>query len=72
MPNGSQSRFEASIEELAGIGKNPQFDDVIDDASYEEIQVICRREEEIPLAKPSRAFYFGDRTVYVEESQRFK
>jgi hypothetical protein len=72
MPNGSQSRFEASIEELAGIGKNPRFDEVIDDENYEDIRVICRRgDEEIPLAKPSRAFYFGDRTVYVEESQRF-
>ncbi len=72
MPNGSQSQFEASIEELAGIGKNPRFDEVIDDEDYQDIQVICRRgTEEIPLAKPSRAFYFGDRTVYVEESKRF-
>ena len=38
----------------------------------EDIQVICRRgDEEIPLAKPSRAFYFGDRNLYDQEAKRF-
>jgi hypothetical protein len=62
----------ATLDELAGIGKNRRFDEVIDDRENEEIQVICRRgEEEIPLAKPSRAFYFGDRTLYDQEAERF-
>jgi hypothetical protein len=26
---------------------------------------------EIPLAKPSRAFYFGDRNLYDQEAKRF-
>ena len=62
----------ATLDELAGIGKNRRFDEVIDDRENDEIQVICRRgEEEIPLAKPSRAFYFGDRTLYDQEATRF-
>src|SRR5689334_17130795 len=63
---------EASLEELAGIGKNRRFDDVIDNEEFEDIQVICKRGgEEIPLAKPSRAFYFGDRALYDQEARRF-
>lgn len=62
----------ATLDELAGIGKNRRFDDVIDDGDNDAIQVICRRgEEEISLAKPSRAFYFGDRKLYDDEAQRF-
>lgn len=54
---------EAKLEELAGVGKNRRFDEVIDEEENEDVQVICRRgEEEIPLARPSRAFYFGDAT----------
>ncbi|MEA2561605.1 MAG: hypothetical protein QOH06_3109 [Acidobacteriota bacterium] len=74
MPNPSHPPFdpEASLEELAGIGKNRRFDEVIDDEEFADIQVICRRgEEEIPLAKPSRAFYFGDRNLYEQEAKRF-
>ena len=53
MPNPSRPFFdhEATLEELAGIGKNRRFDDVIDDEDFEEIQVICKRgDEEILLA----------------------
>jgi hypothetical protein len=50
---------------LAGVGKNRRFDEVIDDEDFEDMQVICKRgDEEIPIAKPSRAFYFGDRNLY--------
>lgn len=74
MPNPSQPSFdrEATLEELAGIGKNRRFDEVVDDEDNEQAQVICRRGgEEIPLAKPSRAFYFGDRNLYDQEAKRF-
>lgn len=74
MPQARLPTFEheATLEELAGVGKNRRFDEVIDDAEYEEIQVICKRgKEEIPLAKPSRAFYFGDRHLYEQEARRF-
>lgn len=74
MPNPSQPSFdhEATLEELAGVGKNRRFDVVIDDEESEDIQVICKRgQEEIPLAKPSRAFYFGDRNLYDQEAKRF-
>lgn len=74
MPNTQQPSFdhEASLEELAGVGKNRRFDEVIDDQESEAIQVICKRgNEEIPLAKPSRAFYFGDRNLYDQEAKRF-
>lgn len=74
MPNNSHLSFdhEATLEELAGVGKNPRFDEVIDDTEFDAIQVICRRgTEEIPLAKPSRAFYFGDRNLYEQEAKRF-
>lgn len=74
MPNPSLPTFdnEASLEELAGVGKNRRFDDVIDDVEFEDIQVICKRGSEvIPLAKPSRAFYFGDRNLYDQEARRF-
>ncbi len=74
MPNDRQYSFdhEATLEELAGVGKNRRFDDVIDDEENEDIQVICKRgDEEITLAKPSRAFYFGDRNLYDQEAKRF-
>ena len=74
MSNHIQPSFdhEATLEELAGVGKNRRFDALIDDDEFEELQVICRRgEEEIPLAKPSRAFYFGDRNLYDQEAKRF-
>ncbi len=62
----------ATLDELAGIGKNRRFDDVIDDGEDDTIQVICKRGDQvIPLAKPSRAFYFGDRNLYDEEAKRF-
>ncbi len=63
---------EATLEELAGVGKNRRFDDTLDDEDNEQIQVICKRGEEvIPLAKPSRAFYFGDRNLYEQEARRY-
>lgn len=63
---------EATLEELAGVGKSRRFNEVIDDEENEAIQVICKRgTEEIPLAKPSRAFYFGDRNLYDQEANRF-
>lgn len=74
MSNPSHSSFDldATLEELAGIGKNRRFDEVIDNEEFEDIQVICKRgNEEIPLAKASRAFYFGDRTLYDQEAKRF-
>jgi len=75
MPTNRQPIFdhEATLEELAGVGKNTRFDYAIDeDEAFEDIQIICKRgEEEIPLAKPSRAFYFGDRNLYDQEAKRF-
>jgi hypothetical protein len=63
---------QATVEEVLGLGKNPRFDAAVDDVDYEELQVVCRRgKEEIPLANPSRAFYFGDRPLYNQEAQRF-
>lgn len=64
--------YEATLEELAGVGKNRRFDEIIDDEESEDIQVICRRgEEEITLVRPSRAFCFGDRNLYDQEARRF-
>lgn len=73
MPNQKLTfDHEATLEELAGLGKNHRFDEVIDDEDNENVQVVCRRGgEEIPLAKPSRAFYFGDRNLYDQEAKRF-
>lgn len=74
MPDNRPLTFdhEATLEELAGVGKNRRFDDTLDDEDNELIQVICKRgEEEIPLAKPSRAFYFGDRNLYEQEARRY-
>jgi hypothetical protein len=74
MSENRQPSFEneATLEELAGIGKNRRFDEAIDDEENEEIQVICKRgDDEIPLAKPSRAFYFGDRNLYDQEAKRY-
>ena len=41
MPNLSQPSFdhEATLEELAGVGKNRRFDKLIDDEEFEDIQV---------------------------------
>ena len=67
-----EAEFEATRSELAGIGKNRRFDEAIDDDENETVEVICRRgSEEIPLAKPSRAIYFGDRELYDQEAKRF-
>lgn len=69
---GGEAEFEATPEELAGVGKNRRFDEAIDDDENENVEVICRRgSEEIPLAKPSRAIYFGDRELYDQEAKRF-
>lgn len=63
---------QATVDEVLGLGKNARFDAAIDDVDYEDLQVLCRRgDEEIPLANPSRAFYFGDRPLYTQEAQRF-
>lgn len=63
---------EATLDELAGVGKNRRFDEFIDNEEFEGLQVVCKRgAEEIPLAKPSRAFYFGDRSLYEQEARRF-
>lgn len=84
MPNQSQPSFEneATLEELAGIGRNRRFDELIDDEELEDIEVVCRKINpdaksaadkfvEVPLAKPARAFYFGDRNLYEQEAKRF-
>lgn len=74
MPSPSQTSFdhEATLDELAGVGKNRRFDKVIDDEEFEDIQVIFKRgNEQIQIAKPSRAFYFGDRNLYDQEAKRF-
>ena len=74
MSNRSQQSFdhEASLDEIAGVGRNRRFDETLDDEGIETIQVICKRgDEEIALAKPSRAFYFGDRQLYEQEAKRF-
>jgi hypothetical protein len=74
MPSLPKPSFdhEATLEELAGVGKNRRFDEIVDGEEFEDIQVICKRGvEEIPLAKPSRAFYFGDRNLYDQEAKRF-
>lgn len=64
---------EATVEELAGVGRHAAFDEVIDDKDDNSIQVICRRADgtEIPLANPARAFYFGDRVLYIEAAKRY-
>lgn len=63
---------EATVEEIVGMGRNTRFDAVVDDKDDESIQVICKRgDDEIPLANPARAFYFGDRILYEQEARRF-
>ncbi len=63
---------EATVEEISGLGRNARFDAVIDDKEDDSIHVICKRgDQEIPLANPSRAFYFGDRLLYDQEARRF-
>ncbi len=73
--------YEATLEELNGIGRSKPFDDCIDDPDNSDIQVICRRPNpatkgeddaflDVPIAKPSRAFYFGDRNLYEQEAKR--
>jgi len=42
---------QATVEEIAGIGRHAAFDSVVDDKDDESIQVICKRgDDEIPLA----------------------
>lgn len=73
---------EATLDELAGVGRNRRFDELVDDEEDESIQVICRKPNpdsrgyndrfiDVPLAKPSRAFYFGDRNLYDQEVRRY-
>ncbi len=64
--------LEATVDEIVGIGRSPRFDAIVDDKDDETIQVICKRGgDEIPLANPARAFYFGDRILYEQEARRF-
>jgi hypothetical protein len=72
---------DATVEEIAGLGRHARFDEALEDEEFEDIEVVCRkikagatgddRFEEIPLAKPARAFYFGDRNLYDQEAKRF-
>ncbi|MFK3650836.1 SIR2 family protein [Lysobacter enzymogenes] len=64
---------EATVEEIAGIGRHTAFDAVVDDKDDDAIQVVCKRADgtEVPLANPARAFYFGDRILYKEEASRY-
>jgi hypothetical protein len=74
MPSSEYPPFnpDATLDEFAGVGKNRRFDQKIDDAEDEEIQVIYKRgDKELPLAKPSRTVYFGDRVVYDQEATLF-
>lgn len=75
-------KHEATLDELAGLGRNHRFDAIVDDEGDERVEVVCRRPNpnstgdhdkhiEVPLAKPSRAFYFGDRNLYEQEAKRF-
>jgi len=64
--------YEVTFEELSCVGRKRRFDEAIDDEDEESLEVVCRRGgEEIPLAKPSRAFYFGDRNLYDQEARRY-
>jgi len=80
--NSLFDKHEATLDELAGVGRNHQFDAIVDDEGDERIEVVCRRLNpnstgehdkhiEVPLAKPSRAFYFGDRNLYEQEAKRY-
>jgi hypothetical protein len=63
MPSCEYPPFDlnATLDEFAGVGENRRFDQKIDDAEAEEIHVIYKRgDKELPLAKPSRAVYFGE------------
>jgi hypothetical protein len=74
MPSPQYPPFDpdSTLEEFAGIGKNRRFDQKIDDDEDEDIQVIYKRGDvELPLAKPSRAVYFGDRVIYDQEATLF-
>jgi hypothetical protein len=63
---------EATVEEIAGIGRHAKFDDVVNDKDDDYIQVICKcGDDEVPLANPARAFYFGDRVLYDQEARRY-
>ena len=63
---------EATVEEIAGIGRHAAFDAVVNDKDDDAIQVVCKLADgtEIPLANPARAFYFGDRILYTQEARR--
>lgn len=80
--NSLFDKHEATLDEMAGVGRNQRFDAIVDDEADERIEVVCRRLNphstgahdkhiEVPLAKPSRAFYFGDRNLYEQEAKRY-
>lgn len=80
--NSLFDKHEATLDEMAGVGRNDRFDAIVDDEADERIEVVCRRLNpnsagahdryiEVPLAKPSRAFYFGDRNLYDQEARRY-
>ncbi len=82
IPHRPKFDNDATLDELAGVGRHRRFDEVVDDDEDESIQVICRKPNpsprnrndryvDVPLAKPSRAFYFGDRNLYEEEAKRY-
>ena len=36
-------KHEATLDELAGVGRNHRFDAIVDDEDDERIEVVCRR-----------------------------
>ena len=48
---------DATLDELAGVGRNRRFDEVIDEGDNENIEVICRRGgEEIPYDQEAKRY----------------
>jgi len=55
---------EATLEELAALARGAVSTKSLTTTDFDDIQVICKRgDEEIPIAKPSRASYIRDRSL---------
>jgi hypothetical protein len=41
--NSPFDKYEATLDELAGVGRNHQFDAIVDGEEDKRIEVVCRR-----------------------------
>ena len=68
------NQLRAFLDETNEYAEHETFNSTLDDDELDDgSQVVWKKgEEEVPLAKPSRALYYGDRELYLQVVDSFR